>query len=176
MARTWRISSFNGALLVSYFIPAWTITVLKIWESPIRGLYDRANIGPAIFVSDYLQLQPLGTIRFAWLLALGKLTVVAFMMVFLALIVRRAMRQRGVGDEALAIALILGSLISFVSMMLASQVGEVAALRLHATESLLLLSASILLLVEPPIENAVTPRPDAAPAGSGSYVLSSPSS
>jgi len=38
--------------------------------------------------------------------------------------------------------------VSFVSMLLASKVGELAALRLHATETLLLLSIGIVMLVE----------------------------
>jgi hypothetical protein len=37
-------------------------------------------------------------------------------------------------------------------MMLASQVGETAALRLHATELLMLLGTAIVLLVEKPVQ------------------------
>jgi len=55
-------------------------------------------------------------------------------------------------DEALAIALAFGSVLSFVSMWMASQVGETAALRLHATELLMLLGTAIVLLVEPPVQ------------------------
>ncbi len=42
----------------------------------------------------------------------------------------------------------LGGLISAVSMMMASQVGEVAALHLHATETLMLLGGLVLLAVD----------------------------
>ena len=139
MSRDWRISTFNGALLASYFIPAWTIAALKIWISPIRGLYDRANIAPAMYVSDNLALSAITTIRLAWLLALAKVTVAAFFLVFLALIVRETMRKKGSCDEALGFALGLGAFISMMSLLAASQVGELAALRLHASESLLLI-------------------------------------
>ena len=44
----------------------------------------------------------------------------------------------------------IGSVISFASMVMASQVGETAALRLHATELLMLLGTAIVLLVERP--------------------------
>jgi hypothetical protein len=71
---------------------------------------------------------------------------------FLAFIVRAAIRKTGTVDEPLAIALTIGSAISFASMIMASQVGETQALRLHATELLLLLGAAILLLVERPAE------------------------
>ena len=76
MSTNWRISSFNGALLAAYFVPTWTIVAFKIMISPIHGLYERPNISVALFISDHLQLAALNTVRFAWLLALGKLTVV----------------------------------------------------------------------------------------------------
>ena len=160
MSTDWRISSFNGALLAAYFIPSWTIVAVKIMISPIHGLYERPNISVALFISDHLQLAALNTVRFAWLLALGKLTVVAFFALFVVLITRASIRKTGGCDEALGIALAIGSVISFASMVLASQVGESAALRLHATELLLLLGTAIVLVVEgpvrPPIESTET--------------------
>ena len=150
MSTNWRISSFNGTLLAAYFIPTWTIVAFKIVISPIHGLYERPNVSVALFISDYLQLAAVNTVRFAWLLALGKLTVVAFFALFVVLITRAPIRKAGGCDEALGIALAIGSLISFASMVLASQVGEIAALRLHATELLLLLGTAIVLLVERP--------------------------
>jgi hypothetical protein len=150
MSTNWRISSFNGALLAAYFIPTWTIVAFKIMVSPIHGLYERPNISVGLFISDHLQLAAITTIRAAWLLALGKLTVVAFFALFLILITRASIRKTGGGDEALAMALTIGSVISFASMVMASQVGEVQALRLHATELLMLLGTAIVLLVERP--------------------------
>jgi hypothetical protein len=160
MSTNWRISSFNGVLLAVYFIPAWTSVAFKIMISPIHGLYERPNISVALFISDHLQLAAMTTVRAAWLLALGKLTVVAFFAIFLAFITRASIRRTGGCDEALAMALAIGSVISFGSMMMASQVGETAALRLHATELLLLLGTAIVLLVErpaqPQIDRSVT--------------------
>jgi hypothetical protein len=152
MSTNWRISSFNGALLAAYFIPTWTIVAFRIVISPIHGLYERPNISVALFISDYLQVSAMTTIRLAWLLAFSKLTVVAFFATFLVLITRASIRKTGGCDEALAMALAIGSVISFVSMMLASQVGETMALRLHATELLMLLGTAIVLLVEPPVQ------------------------
>jgi len=152
MSTNWRISSFNGALLAAYFIPTWTIVAFKIMVSPIHALYERPNIAVALFISDHLQLTGVTTVRVAWLLALGKLTVVAFFVLFLALIVRAAIRKTGSGDEALSIALAIGSVISFGSMVMASQVGETQALRLHATELLMLLGTAIVMLVERPAQ------------------------
>ena len=152
MSTNWRISSFNGALLAAYFIPAWTIVAFKIIISPIHGLYEQPSIAVALFVSDHLQLAAVSTVRMAWLLALGRLTVVAFFAIFAVMLTRASIRKTGGCDEALAIALAIGSAISFASMLLASQVGETGALKLHATELLMLLGTAILLLVEPPVE------------------------
>src|SRR5271154_3545117 len=157
MSTNWRISSFNGALLAAYFIPTWTIVAFKIMISPIHGLYERPNISVALFISDHLQLAGMATVRMAWLLALGKLTVVAFFAIFLVFLTRAAIRKSGGADEALAIALAIGSVISFASMVMASQVGEAAALRLHATELMMLLGAAIVLVIEPATERQIAP-------------------
>jgi hypothetical protein len=151
-ATNWRISTFNGALLAAYFVPTWTIVALKFAVSPIRGFYERPNISVALFLNDHLHIGATDLTRFAWLLALGRLTVAAFFIVFLVQIARPAMRKAGECDEALGIALGIGSLISFAGMMMASQVGETAALRLHATELLLLLGTAIVSLVERPVQ------------------------
>ena len=154
MSTNWRISSFNGVLLAAYFIPTWTIIALRIMISPIHGLYERPNVSMGLFASDHLHLAAMTTVRFAWLLALGRLTVVAFFAVFLVFITRASIRKTGGGDEALAMALAIGSVISFASMVMASEVGETQALRLHATELLMLLGTAIVFLVEPPARTA----------------------
>lgn len=165
MSTNWRIGSFNAALLAAYFIPTWTMVAFKIMVSPIHGLYERPNISVGLFISDHLQLAAINTVRVAWLLALGKLTVVAFFALFLVFTARASIRKTGGGDEALALALVIGSVISFASMVMASQVGETQALRLHATELLMLLGSAIVLLVERPTE----PRADSVDADDLSF-------
>ena len=163
MSTNWRISSFNGALLAAYFIPTWTIVAFRIMTSPIHGLYEQPNISVALFISDHLQLASATTVRFAWLLALGRLTVVAFFAIFLIFITRPSIRKAGGCDEALAVALAIGSVISLGGMVMASQVGEPAALRLHATELLMLLGTAIVMLVERP----AAPHADRGTAAEG---------
>jgi hypothetical protein len=156
MATNWRISSFNGALLAAYFIPTWAIIAGHIMFAPVHALYERPNIAGALFISDHLHMAGISLVRFAWLLALGRVTVVAFFLIFLVLLCRPAIRKRGGCDEALAIALGIGSLISFACMLMASKVGETEALRLHATELLLMLGTAIVLVMErPPQHDAV---------------------
>ena len=162
MSTNWRISSISGALLAAYFIPTWTMVAFKIMISPIHGFYERPNIAVALFISDHLQLAGMATVRIAWLLALGKLTVVAFFAIFLVFLTRAAIRRSGGADEALAMALGLGSVISFGSMVMASKVGETAALRLHATELLMLLGTAIVMLTERPTRAAPQVRPAVA--------------
>lgn len=149
MIGTWRISDYNAALIVAYLVPSWVRSALSIVESPIRGVYERSNIAFGVFFSDEMQFAALGMARAAWGLAVVRLTVAAFFLVFLGQIARRRRRLAGAGDEPLAIALTLGGLFSFAGMVLAARAGEGAALQLHATESLLLVGAAILVLVEP---------------------------
>jgi hypothetical protein len=155
MSTNWRISSFNGALLAAYFIPTWSIIAFRIMVSPIHGFYERPNVSVAFYVSDYLHFGAPWMIRTAWLLALARLLVVAFFAIFLALLTRPSIRKAGGCNEALSIALGIGSLICFASMLMASKVGEVEAMRLHATELLMLLGTMIVLVVEPPAEQKV---------------------
>jgi uncharacterized membrane protein YjfL (UPF0719 family) len=174
--QTWRISTFNGALLACYFIPTWTIFAFRIMISPIQGFYERPNISWALFLNDYMQVSSMGTVRYAWLLALGKLTVVAFFAVFLVFTTRASIRKTGGGDEALAMALGIGSVISFASMVMASKVGELVAMRLHVTELLLLLGTAILMIIEPPLLREKAQQRSEQPDASGLYHFSSPSS
>ncbi|MGY8664793.1 hypothetical protein Q3C01_20885 [Bradyrhizobium sp. UFLA05-109] len=155
MLKNWRIGSINGVVLAAYFIPAWTLVAFNIMVAPVHGLYERPSVAVALFISDQLQMSGMSTVRAAWLLALGRLTVVAFFAIFLALLSIPRVRKAGGSDEALAIALLIGSLMSFASMVMASKVGEMAALRLHATELLLLLGATIVLVIERPVRPRV---------------------
>lgn len=161
MFKNWRIGPVNGLVLAAYFIPAWTLVAFNIMVAPVHGLYERPSVAVALFISDHLQMSGMSTVRAAWLLALGRLTAVAFFAIFLALVCIPKARKSGGSDEALGIALFIGSLISFASMVMASKVGEMAALRLHATELLMLLGAAIVLVIERP---AVTKAAETAPA------------
>ena len=177
MIQNWRISSFNGALLACYFIPTWTIAAFRIMISPLQGVYERPNVALVLFLSDHLHLGTMSTVRYAWLMALGKLTVVAFFSVFLVFTTRASIRQSGGCDEALSMALGLGSFISFASMIMASKVGQTAVVQLHATELLLLLGTVVLMAFEPTLlrvpaaESRAQPRRERA-----FYGLSNPSS
>jgi hypothetical protein len=151
MSTNWRITSFNGVLLAAYFIPTWAVIAYRIVTSPVRGLYERPSVSIALYASDHLQLASMTTVRFAWLLALGRLTVVAFFVLFLYFAARAAIRKTSGGDEALGIALGIGSVISFASMIMASQVGEVEALRLHASELLVMLGTAVVMTFDRPV-------------------------
>jgi hypothetical protein len=152
MATNWRISSFNGALLAAYFIPAWSMLAYNIMFAPVHALYELPNISAALYVSDHLHMSGITLVRLAWLLALARIMVVVFFAVFVALLFRRVVRLNGGCDEALAIALGVGSLISFSCMLMAAKVGETAAMRLHATELLLMLGTAIVMTVERPAQ------------------------
>jgi hypothetical protein len=148
MSTNWRISSFSGALLAAYFIPTWAIIAYRIVISPIHSFYERPNVSLAFFSTDYLQLAATGMVRSAWLLALGRLLVVAFFTLFVLLLTRSAIRKNGGCDEALSVALAIGSVICFAMMVMASLVHEVEAMKLHATELLMLLGTTVVLTIE----------------------------
>jgi hypothetical protein len=157
----WRIGSINGALLAAYFIPVWGVISYDIMFAPVHALYEQANISAALFVSDHLQLAGMNLVRTAWLLALCRFAALAFFAVFLAMLCWPSTRKSGGCDEALGMALGVGSLISFACMVMASQVGETGALRLHATELMLMLGAAVVLVLERPAPKPL-PTSDAA--------------
>lgn len=148
MRSVWPVGISNGVLLACYFIPTWGMAAYRIAEAPVRGLYLRANIAPTMFFSDYFQLASVGVGRLAWLLALSKLVVAAFFLFFLVLALRSLIVGRDDSAEPLAVALMLGGAVSLVSMVCAVEVRELDALRLHATETLMLLGATVVMLVE----------------------------
>jgi hypothetical protein len=163
MAKNWRISSISGTLLALYFIPVWTMIAFRIMVSPVQGLYERPNVAFALFASDHLHLAGMATVRFGWLLALARITVVAFFALFLLFITRPSIRKSAGQNEALAMALAIGAAISFGGVLMASSAGETAALRMHAAELLMMLGTAIMMLVEPPVQ----PRADAGAASGG---------
>ena len=89
------------------------------------------------------------------------MTVVAFLAVFLVFITRASIRKAGGCNEALGMALAIGSVMSFAGVVMASQAGETAALRLHAAELLMMLGTVIVMLIERPAQADA----GAAPAG-----------
>jgi hypothetical protein len=152
----WRIGSINGALLAAYFIPVWGMIAYNIMFAPVHALYEQPNISAALYVSDHLNVAGMNLVRVAWMLALGRFAAIAFLAVFLLMLCWPSSRKNGACDEALGIALGIGSLISFACMLMASQVGEAGALRLHATELLMMLGAAIVLVLERPVQKPAT--------------------
>jgi hypothetical protein len=176
MSKNWRISSFSGVLLAAYFIPTWAIIAWDIVASPVRGLFERPSVSVALYVTDHLQLPTMTAVRFAWLLALGRLTVVAFFALFLVLSLRSFLRKQSGGSEALAIALTIGSVISFASMLMASQVGEIQALRLHASELLVMIGTGIVMLFDTPAQTQAVAVPTDLPVQGPSSAITAEAS
>lgn len=154
----WRIGSINGALLAAYFIPVWGIIAYNIMFAPVHALYEQPNISAALYISDHLHMAGMDLVRVAWLLALGRFAVIAFLAVFLVMLCWPSARKSGSCDEALGVALGIGSLISFACMLMASKVGETGALRLHATELLMMLGTAIVLVFDRPEQKVVAAR------------------
>ena len=176
MSKNWRISSITGVLLAGYFIPTWGTIAWDIVAAPVRGLFERPSVSVALYLTDHLQLPTMTAVRFAWLLALGRLTVVAFFAVFLVLAVRGFIRRQNGGSEALAMALTIGSVISFASMLMASKVGEFEALRLHASELLVMIGTGIVMLFDTPAQTQTAAQPSELPVQSPSSAITAEAS
>jgi hypothetical protein len=161
MSTNWRISSYSGALLAAYFIPTWAILSYRIILSPIHSFYERQNVSAAFFASDYLEFAATGMVRTAWLLALARLMVVAFLAVFVLFLTRAAIRKSGGSDEPLLVALGIGSVFCFAMMIMASIVHETEAMRLHATELMMFLGTTIVLMIEGPAKPQVVEKAEA---------------
>ena len=86
--------------------------------------------------------------------------MVAFLTVFLVFITRASIRRSGGCNEALGMALAIGSVMSFAGVLMASQAGETTALRLHAAELMMMLGTIIVMLIERP----APPQAEAMPA------------
>jgi hypothetical protein len=148
MAGGWRITTINGLFLAAYLVPTWVISAFRIVIHPMRGIYERGNVGLVTYVSDAFQFTTLGIVRFAWLLVLVKLVVAAFFLVFAVLTFRGRDHHRADGDEALVLALMLGGIVSVGGMLAASAVGEGEAVRMHATEALMLLGGFVVFAID----------------------------
>jgi hypothetical protein len=109
-------------------------------------------VSVAFFITDHLQLASMSIVRIAWLLALSRVVVVAFFAIFVLFALRALIRKTEDQKEPLAIALAIGSVISFASVILASKVGEIEALRMHATELLTMLGAVVVMVFEQPAQ------------------------
>lgn len=147
-AGTWRIATANGLLLSVYLVPAWLMAVLQIHGNPARGLFSTANIAATTFAANYLHLDAEGLMRFALFVALVKVTVVLFFACFVSLSIVGDAAHSDDRDELLHIGLALASILSVASMLVAWRFGEGEAMRLHATESLMLLAAVVVAAVD----------------------------
>jgi hypothetical protein len=147
---SWRVATGNAMLLALYLVPAWAYAVWKIWVAPIHGLFATANLGPAMFAANFLHLEPLNLVRFALLVALAKFTVVVFFIAFAVFSLSSREDEREEGRELLHVGLALAAIVAFVSTILAWRFGEAEALRLHATETLMILSAAIVVIADVP--------------------------
>lgn len=159
----WRIGSLSGALLAAYFIPVWGAIAYGIMFAPVHALYDQPNVSVALYLSDHFNVTGMNLVRVAWLLALARFAVITFLVVFAVLLCWPSTRRSGACDEALGTALAVGSLISFACMVMASQVGEAGAQRLHATELLMMLGTATVLVFDRTAQKAVAASDVALP-------------
>ncbi len=98
--------------------------------------------------------------RFALFVALAKMTVVFFLACFVSLSVIGDKNYRQDRDELLHIGLALAAFISVASMLLAYYFGSAEALRLHATETLMIVAGCVVAIIDEPRQPADTQASD----------------
>lgn len=147
-----RISWIVGVPVAVYFAVVWTPLIATTVMAPVFALYQLPNVGAALYAADHLGFAGTATVRIAWLLALARFVPLAFMAVFAVRLAVPALRRRGGIGEALGLAVGLGSALGFALMLMAAKVHEQAAVRLHATELLIMLGVVVVMALERPAQ------------------------
>lgn len=156
-AGNWRIAAANGALLAAYLVPAWTVAAARLYLDPVDGLFDDANVAFAILAGDHLQLAPGAFVRFALFLGLARIIVAVFFASFVWLSILGDETFHADRDECLHIGLTLAAVVSVAGMLLAYRFGEAEAMRLHATETLMIVAAAVVAIIDEPRRPADIP-------------------
>jgi hypothetical protein len=138
----------NLALVSTYFVPAWGHAALRALTSPYGGFEDRAHSIAAIYIRDLFDFGLIGLIRTSQMLAGLKMVItaafVAYLIEFARALVKGGQPDRATVDVVLVSALAACGLWVLPTLWL----GDAALVRLQATESLLLIGATVVIMVE----------------------------
>ena len=138
----------NLALVSTYFVPAWGHAALRALTSPYGGFEDHAHSIAAIYIRDLFDLGLIGLIRTSQMLAGLKMVItaafVAYLIEFARALVKGGQPDRATVDVVLVSALAACGLWILPTLWL----GDAALVRLQATESLLLIGATVVIMVE----------------------------
>jgi len=154
----------NLAVVSAYFVPAWGHAALRALTSPYGGFEDRVHSVAAIYIRDLFDFGLGGLIRTSQMLAGLKMVIAAAFVAYL-IEFARALATRREPDRAIVDVVLLSALAACALWILpALWLGDAALVRLQATEFLLLIGATIVIVVERQIAQSASTRAADVPA------------
>jgi hypothetical protein len=153
-----RLGLVNFALVSAYFVPAWGHDALRVLTSPFNGFEYRAHAAAAIYFRELFDLSLTGLVRASELLAGLKLVLAAAFVAYLIEFARALATRREPNRETVDVVLLLALATAILWTLPALKLGDADLVRLQATQLLLLLGATIVMIVERQIEQARAAR------------------
>jgi hypothetical protein len=159
----------NAALVSLYFVPVWGGDALRVLTSPYNGFEDRVQATAVTYFRHLFDFGLDGLVRTSHVLAGIKFVVAMAFAAYVIDFARALVMRREPNRETIDVALVLAATAIMIWAWPALGTGDVALIRLHATQFLLLTGAMIVIMVERQIEEsaAATPGQDAQQRSSG---------
>jgi hypothetical protein len=161
-----RLGAVNAALISIYFAPVWGGEALRAMVSPFSGFEDRLQATAASYFRAMFDLDLDGLMRLSNSLAVLKFVVAAGFVAYLIEFARSLAVGRDPNRETLEGVLLLASVALMLWAWPVLRSGDIALIRVEATQFLMLTSAMILLLIERQMDE-IRPVTSAHPAYAG---------
>lgn len=152
-----RLGMVNLALVSLYFVPVWGHDAFRALVSPYGGFENPAQTAAATYFRELFDLGLAGLIRTGEILAVIKLVIAAAFVAYLIEFCRALVRGREANRETVDVVLVLALLAIPLWLAPAFTLGDAAALRLQATQFLLLMSAAVVIMIDRAAESAIVP-------------------
>jgi hypothetical protein len=142
------LGSVNLALVSLYFFPLWGRAAFQALISPYGGLQDGAAAAATFYLSRLFDVGPGSLITIAHVLAGIKLVVAVAFACYLIEFMRSLATRREADRDTIDVVLILAGIGVLLSAFSALVLGDAAAIRLAATQTLLIAGAVTIIVVE----------------------------
>lgn len=142
------LGSVNLALVSLYFFPLWGRAAYQALIWPYGALHDPAQAAAAFYLCQLFGLGPGSLMTIAHVLAGIKLVVALAFACYLIEFMRSLVIRRQADRDTIDVVLILAGVGIVLSAFSALVLGDAAAIRLAATQTLLLAGAITIIVVE----------------------------
>jgi len=158
-----RLGAVNLALVALYFVPVWGVEAVRALKSPFAGFEDRAHAAAAMSIRQFFDFGLDGLLRTSNILAATKLVIVAGFVAYLIEFARALVMSLFHDRETTETVLTIAALTVVLWAVPALALDDVALIRLHATQLLLVAGAVFVITIERHIEEPVTQTAKPAP-------------